>query len=186
MQPNSLLTGHLDAWSTIKSSCHQPGLWGSAIYLVLCSSSIACAMATVPSLFSSTKWLNTQHFILSEDKFTSESYSADYSNLVARFFMPEKARLIKGLFLSSFCLHSPLTSPLIILYSSTNIFIFSYCFIWQITFTFRMGRNSTSTSSFSSFSLNVSVSLSVFEYLWNILMMSLMFSRRVDIFWNYR
>ena len=132
MQPNSLLTGHLDAWSTIKSSCHQPGLWGSAIYLVLCSSSIACAMATVPSLFSSTKWLNTQHFILSEDKFTSESYSADYSNLVARFFMPEKACLIKGLFLSSFCLHSPLTSPLIILYSSTNIFLFSYCFIWQI------------------------------------------------------
>ena len=46
--------------------------------------------------------------------------------------MPEKAFLIKGLFLSSFCLHSPLTSPLIILYSSTNIFIFSYCFIWQI------------------------------------------------------
>ena len=50
----------------------------------LCSSSIECAMATVPSLFSSTKQLNTQHFILSEDEFTSESYSADYSNLVAR------------------------------------------------------------------------------------------------------
>ena len=73
-----------------------------------------------------------QHFILSEDKFTSEPYSADYSNLVARFFMPEKACLIKGLFLSQFCLHSPLTSPLVIIYSSTNIFIFSYCFIWQI------------------------------------------------------
>ena len=110
----------------------QPGLWGSAVYLALCSSSIACATATDPSLFPSTKQLNTQHFILSEDKFTSEPYSADYSNLVARFFMPEKACLIKGLFLSQFCLHSPLTSPLVIIYSSTNIFIFSYCFIWQI------------------------------------------------------
>ena len=94
----------------------QPGLWGSAVYLALCSSSIACATATDPSLFPSTKQLNTQHFILSEDKFTSEPYSAGYSNLVARFFMPEKACLTKGLFLSQFCLlifshaeHFPLT-----------------------------------------------------------------------------
>ena len=123
VQPNSLLTGLLDAWSSA---------WSVGLSCLSCLVLIFHSMCHGNWSKSISLYQAAQHFILSEDKFTSEPYSADYSNLVARFFMPEKACLIKGLFLSQFCLHSPQTSPLVILYSSTSIFIFSYCFIWQI------------------------------------------------------